>query len=431
MSEKYIPKASYNFRNNTQNNQGYQSENVSDNTSENVSDNTLENQSENAPQEQSFEPIENFDNAGLEDDLLRGIYSYGYEKPSFIQQKAIRPFLSGRDIIAQAQSGTGKTATFAIGVLQSINREIKETQAIIISPTRELANQTYIVLDQLGRYTGITNALIIGGTSIKENYQKLDSRPQIIIGTPGRIYNMICKSKLYTNNIKCLVLDEADEMLSKGFEEQIRNIFTKCPEDVQVGLFSATMSEDFFRITSQFMRNPIKILVKNDELTLEGIKQFYIHMVRDEYKFSALCDLYETFTISQTILYCNSKRTVEYLQERLQENNFSNAYIHGEMDQESRRDIMDRFRSGGIRMLISTDLLCRGIDVQQVSIVINYEVPFRIENYIHRIGRSGRYGRKGVAINFANDREIGIIKEIERYYSTVIDEMPSNISDFL
>ena len=220
-------------------------------------------------------------------------------------------------------------------------------------------------------------------------------------------------------------------MLSKGFEEQIRNIFTYLPESVQVGLFSATMSPDFFSITSQFMRNPIKILVKNDELTLEGIKQFYIRMMRDEYKFIALCDLYKTFSISQTIIYCNSKRTVEYLHDRLEENNFSCAFIHGEMEQDTRKDIMNNFRSGSVRMLISTDLLCRGIDVQQVSIVINYDVPYKIENYIHRIGRSGRYGRKGVAVNFANDRELRVLKDIEKYYSTSIEEMPQEISMYI
>ena len=240
---------------------------------------------------------------------------------------------------------------------------------------------------------------------------------------------MIYKSRLYTKYIKLLVIDEADEMLSKGFEEQIKNIFKCLPNDIQVALFSATMSDDFFTLTNNFMRNPKKILVKNNELTLEGISQYYIYMDRDFYKFDTLCDLYSTFSISQSILYCNSKRTVEFLQSKLTENNFSNAYIHGDMTLDQRKDIMSRFRIGEIRMLISTDLLCRGIDVQQVSLVINYEVPYRIDNYIHRIGRSGRFGRKGVAINFANEREIKIIKDIEKYYSTNIIEFPSDISN--
>ncbi len=329
--------------------------------------------------------IDNFDNMRLKENLLRGIYSVGYEKPSYIQQRGIIPITKGRDIIAQSQSGTGKTATFTIGSLQLLDVTKDETQILIIAPTRELALQIYTVVSEIGEYMNITLACIIGGTSIRDNIEKLSKNPQIIIGTPGRLYDMIYQNRLYTKYIKLLVVDEADEMLSKGFEEQIKNIFKSLPPEIQVALFSATMSEDFFMLTDNFMRNPIKILVKNDELTLEGISQYYIYMERDYYKFDALCDLYSSFSISQSILYCNSKRTVEFLQSKLTENNFSNAYIHGDMTLAQRKDIMVRFRTGEIRMLISTDLLCRGIDVQQVSLVINYEVPYRIENYIHRI----------------------------------------------
>ena len=372
--------------------------------------------------------IDNFDNMRLKENLLRGIYSVGYEKPSYIQQRGIIPITKGRDIIAQSQSGTGKTATFTIGSLQLLDVTKDETQILIIAPTRELALQIYTVVSEIGEYMNITLACIIGGTSIRDNIEKLSKNPQIIIGTPGRLYDMIYQNRLYTKYIKLLVVDEADEMLSKGFEEQIKNIFKSLPPEIQVALFSATMSEDFFMLTDNFMRNPIKILVKNDELTLEGISQYYIYMERDYYKFDALCDLYSSFSISQSILYCNSKRTVEFLQSKLTENNFSNAYIHGDMTLAQRKDIMVRFRTGEIRMLISTDLLCRGIDVQQVSLVINYEVPYRIENYIHRIGRSGRFGRKGIAINFANDRELKMIKDIERYYSTSVEVFPSDVS---
>ena len=372
--------------------------------------------------------IDNFDNMNLKNNLLRGIYSIGFEKPSYIQQRGILPIIKGRDIIAQSQSGTGKTATFTIGALQLLDETKAETQILIIAPTRELALQIYDVVSSIGEYMDITHACIIGGTSIRENIETLSKKPQIIIGTPGRLYDMIYKNRLYTKYIRLLVIDEADEMLSKGFEEQIKNIFKSLPPEIQVSLFSATMSEEFFMLTDNFMRNPIKILVKNDELTLEGISQYYIYMERDYYKFDALCDLYSSFSISQSILYCNSKRTVEFLQSKLTENNFSNAYIHGDMTLDQRKDIMIRFRTGEIRMLISTDLLCRGIDVQQVSLVINYEVPYRIENYIHRIGRSGRFGRKGIAINFANDREFKMIKDIERYYSTSVEEFPKDVS---
>jgi len=391
-----------------------------------ISDENLEVTHNEEPE--TDEVIDNFDNMKLKETLLRGIYSLGFEKPSYIQQRGILPIMKGRDIIAQSQSGTGKTATFSIGSLQLLDETQKETQVLVIAPTRELALQIYNVISDLGKYMDLTYACVIGGTSIRDTIDTLSKKPQIVIGTPGRLYDMIYKNRLYTKYIKLLVIDEADEMLSKGFEEQIKNIFKCLPPDIQVALFSATMSEEFFKLTNNFMRNPKKILVKNDELTLEGIGQYYIYMDRDYYKFDVLCDLYSTFSISQSILYCNSKRTVEFLQSKLTENNFSNAYIHGDMSLDQRKDIMSRFRTGSIRMLISTDLLCRGIDVQQVSLVINYEVPYRIENYIHRIGRSGRFGRKGVAINFANDKELIIIKDIEKYYSTSIVEFPSDVS---
>jgi len=378
----------------------------------------------------NIEPIDNFDNMNLKDNLLRGIYSMGFEKPSYIQKCGIIPIVKGNDVIAQSQSGTGKTATFVISALQIVDETLDETQILIIAPIRELALQIYDVVMSIGNYIKTSVACIIGGTSIKENISTLSKKPKIIIGTPGRLYDMIYKRYLRTETIRLLVIDEADEMLSKGFEEQIKTIFKNLHKNIQVALFSATMNQDFFYITTHFMNNPVKILVKDDELTLDGISQYYVYLDRN-YKFDALCDLYQSFTISQSILYCNSKKTVEYLHNRLQENNFSAIYIHGDMPQEKRREIMHRFRSGEIRMLISTDLLCRGIDVQQVSLVINYDVPYKIQNYIHRIGRSGRFGRKGVAINFANEKEYGILKDIEKYYSTTIDELPSDIKSIL
>ena len=247
------------------------------------------------------EVIDNFDNMDLKENLLRGIYSLGFEKPSYIQQRGIKPIVEGRDIIAQSQSGTGKTATFSIGSLQLLDENQKETQILIIAPTRELALQIYNVVSDLSLHMDITHACIIGGTSIRDNIEILSKKPQIVIGTSGRLYDMIYKSRLYTKYIKLLVIDEADEMLSKGFEEQIKNIFKCLPNDIQVALFSATMSQGFFDITQNFMRNPVKILVKTDELTLEGIRQFYIDLERQEYKFETLIDIYSICTISQSI----------------------------------------------------------------------------------------------------------------------------------
>lgn len=375
--------------------------------------------------------ISSFEDLDLKDKLLRGIYACGYEKPSSIQKKAILPVIDKNDVIAQAQSGTGKTATFSIGMLQNIDESVHKTQALVLSHTRELSLQILEVVKNLSSYMGISYNLSVGGTTIRDNIDELLKNPQVVIGTPGRVLDMINKKALNTRQLKILVIDEADEMLSKIFSNQIYDIFRFLPNNIQVGLFSATMTPEFFKISNNFMREPVKILVKNEELTLEGIKQFYINIDKQEFKFETLCDIYEACSISQTIIYCNSKRTVDEISQKLIDNNFSISSIHGEMSQKERNDIMQRFRSGETRILISTDLLSRGIDVQQVSLVINFDVPNNPESYIHRIGRSGRYGRKGVAINFVTGYDVRKMEEIEKYYSTQVDELPLNFKDFL
>ena len=369
---------------------------------------------------------ESFDDLDIKTNLLRGIYGTGYETPSAIQQKAIKPVIDGRDIIAQAQSGTGKTATFSIGLLEKIDETKQETQAIVLAHTRELALQIEGVIKNLSQYMDVTINLSVGGTTVRDNIDGLLTNPQIVIGTPGRVLDMINKKALDTRCLRIMILDEADEMLSKIFSNQIYDIFRFMPNDIQVGLFSATMTPDFFRISKCFMRNPVKILVKEEDLTLEGIKQFYINLEHNEYKFDTLCDLYDLCSVSQTIIYCNSRTMVEELYRRLCEDNFSCVCMHGDLSQEERNKIMTEFRNGSSRILISTDLLSRGIDVQQVSLVINYDIPNNIESYIHRIGRSGRYGRKGTSINFLTRYDIKKMKDIEEYYHTVIEELPAD-----
>ena len=375
--------------------------------------------------------IDNFEDLNLKEKLLRGIYACGYEKPSSIQKKAILPVIEKNDLIAQAQSGTGKTATFSIGLLQNIDDNLKETQALVLSHTRELSLQILGVIKTLSTYMKLTYNLSVGGTTIRDNIDELITNPQIVIGTPGRVLDMINKKALNTRHLKILVLDEADELLSKIFSNQIYDIFRFLPNNIQVGLFSATMTPEFFKISNNFMRNPIKILVKNEDLTLEGIKQFYINIEKQEYKFDTLCDIYEACSISQTIIYCNSKRTVDEITQKLVDNNFSVSSIHGEISQNERNIIMENFRNGISRILISTDLLSRGIDVQQISLVINYDIPNFPESYIHRIGRSGRYGRKGVAINLVTNYDARKIEDIEKYYSTKVEELPLDFREFL
>jgi len=374
---------------------------------------------------------DSFDEMNLGEDLLRGIYAYGFEKPSAIQQRAIVPCIAGHDVIAQAQSGTGKTATFAISVLESVDVNVKECQSLILAPTRELAQQIQKVVLALGDYMGVLCHACIGGTNVQQDIRMLEAGQHVVVGTPGRVYDMINRQALDPRGIKTFVLDEADEMLSRGFKDQIYDVFRYMSNKIQVILLSATMPADVLEVTQKFMRDPIRILVKKEQLTLEGIKQFYIGVEREEWKLDTLCDLYETLTITQAVIFCNTRRKVDWLTEKMHSRDFTVSAMHGDMDQKERDVIMREFRSGSSRVLITTDLLARGIDVQQVSLVINYDLPTNRENYIHRIGRGGRFGRKGVAINFITEDDRRSLKDIEQFYNTQIDEMPMNVADLI
>jgi translation initiation factor 4A len=384
-------------------------------------------------------PITTFDELGKEIDLkiIRGVMAYGFELPSQIQQRAIRPVLGGYDVIAQAQSGMGKTATFCIGALGRLDLTKNEIQVIVLAHTLELAMQIEYVFKNIGRYLDVRIGMATKSIPVRENVDQLLGRntegniPHVVIGTPGRVLDMLNKDIIHGNSIKLLILDEADELLSDGFLNQIKSIIGTLNREVQIGLFSATMEPDFFKTTRHFMRNPMNILIKKEELTLEGIKQFYIDCEKNEYKFETLCDLYSLISVSQTIIYCNHYQSVEQLTRKLQENNFKVSCIHGNMDIAAREEAMKNFRSMVSRVLISTDLLGRGIDVQQVSVVINYDLPLKIESYIHRIGRSGRHGRKGTAINLLNGHDFRKVKDIERYYNTHIEQLPDDVASIL
>jgi len=372
-----------------------------------------------------------FDAMDLKEDLLRGIFAYGFEKPSAIQQRAIKPCLMGKDVIAQAQSGTGKTATFAISILQALDPAVSDCQALVLAPTRELAQQIVKVIQSLSTYMDIKVHACVGGTAVREDVRILQDGVHVVVGTPGRVYDMISRRSLTLDSVKLFVLDEADEMLSRGFKDQIYDVFKYMPESVQCAIFSATMPLEVLEVTQKFMRDPIRILVKKDELTLEGIKQFYVAIDREDWKFEVLCDLYATLAITQAIIYCNTRRKVDWLTEKMQGKDFTVSSMHGDLDQKERDTIMREFRSGSSRVLITTDLLARGIDVQQVSLVINYDLPPNRENYIHRIGRSGRFGRKGVSINFIVKSDVKYMQDIEQFYNTQISEMPANVADLI
>ncbi|CAM0952145.1 unnamed protein product [Alopecurus aequalis] len=381
----------------------------------------------------AVEVVGSFDQMGIRDDLLRGIYACGLEKPSAVQQRAILPIISGRDLIAQAQSGTGKTSMISLAVCQIVDTTVREVQALILSPTRELATQTEKFMQAVGQFMSIQVHACVGGNanSIGEDIRKLDHRVHAVSGTPGRVLDMIKRGTLRTRSIKLLVLDEADEMLKQGFKEQIYGIYRYLPPELQVLLVSATLPNDILDITSKFMTDPVRILVKRDELTSEGIKQFFVAVEKEEWKFETLCDLYDTLTITQAIIFCNTKRKVDWLTERMRTNNFTVSAMHGDMPQKERDAIIADFRCGTSRVLITTDMWARGLDVQQISLVINYDLPNNRELYIHRIGRSGRFGRKGVVINFVRKEDICVLRDIEQFYSTQIDEMPLNVADLI
>ena len=374
------------------------------------------------------ESVETFDELNLKPDLLRGIYGYGFEKPSIIQQKAILPIIKGNYVISQAQSGTGKIASFAIGTLLLIDPERDEIQCLILSPTRELAHQTSIVYQFLGEYLKIKVSLLIGGTKVGADIDKLKEGPQVLVGSPGRVLDLINRKKISLGYLQTFVLDETDEMLSKVFLDTIKEIISLIPNTAKILLFSATMPKGIVEMTTMFMKDPAKILVKNEELTLEGIKQYYVYLKKED-KLDVLFQIYRGIEIAQAIIYCNTKKAVEKVSEELKKRGHMISSIHGDLKQIERDSVMRDFRSGVTRVLVTTDLLARGIDVYQVSLVINYEMPKEKETYIHRIGRSGRFGRKGNAINFVTPAEKDQLEEIQKYYNTTIEQLPTDLSE--
>jgi superfamily II DNA/RNA helicase len=396
-------------------------------------DKPINNQDDNTSILENETPIQIFntwDELELNPDLLRGIYAHGFERPSPIQAKAIKPILDGSDLIAQAQSGTGKTGSFSIGALSKVVISENSNQILIMAPTHELAHQITTVISSLSAMMiGIRIKTIVGGSSIDEDADEMRKNPpHVIVGCPGRVYDMIRRRHINANKLKLVILDEADEMLSSGFKEQVYNVFKYLNKNVQIALFSATLPNNIFQITNKFMRNPVKICVKAESLTLEGIKQYFIAVNDDREKYLTLKDLYQHISVSQCIIYANSVKRVSDLYEAMKEDGFPVCCLHSNMDKSQRENVFKEFRKGGSRVLISSNVTSRGIDIQQVAVVINFDLPRDIHNYLHRIGRSGRWGRKGTGINLITRRDILKMKEIEQYYSTQIQELPSEFS---
>ena len=391
------------------------------------------------PENPNFAPnwdnrIENFDDMELNAELTHGIYSYGFKQPSEIQSLAIKPIIDKRDVIAQAQSGTGKTGAFSIGVLNNVDIKKRATQALLLSPTRELAGQTFDFMKEIGQKMKDLNIqLFRGGNSVSDDQESASRFPHIVIATPGRAADLIKSGHLRCENLTMIVLDEADEMLSEGFIEQVKEIFQFLNPEIQILLFSATIPPEIFEIMDQFMKDPVKILVKAEKLTLEGIRQFYVNVGESTNKLGTLLDLYQVIAIQKAVIFSNTRETVDFLKAELQARGYPVEAIHSGLTQKDRDVIMRKFRLGTLRVVVATDLLARGIDIQQITLVINFEMPDKSgkENYLHRIGRSGRYGRKGVAINIVDKREMYQINDLTKYYHTKIDELPSEIGEIV
>ena len=373
---------------------------------------------------------EKWDTFDLKDDLLRGIYSVGFEAPSQIQKTAIMPIIEKRDVIAQAPSGTGKTGAFTIGSLQNVDISQKSTQVIILAPTHELVKQISKVVTSIGSMLpGLQIKTLVGGTLVNDDIRDLrENIPHVIVGSIGRVNDMVRRNQIDMRSIKLFILDEADEMLSGGFKDQVYQMFQYLPVDTQTAIFSATMPPYILELTSKFMKNPVQITMESEKLNLEGIEQYYLAVNTDDEKFGALKALFDHLTINQSIIYVNSVPRVIELYNAMIKDGYSVACIHSSMSREDRDKSFRDFRSGTFRVLISSNITARGIDIQQVSTVINFDIPRSVNTYLHRIGRSGRWGRKGMAINFVTRYDIKDLKNIETHYKSNIRELPSSIT---
>ncbi len=369
----------------------------------------------------------NFDKLVLNQDILKGLYLNGFNTPSSIQIKGIESITTEKDCIIQSQSGTGKTATFLLGILNNIHKN-PSNKVLILSPTRELANQTFNVATKLIKYSKVSISLCVGGTEIKT------INSNIIIGTIGRVLHMIEDKKLPINNITNFIIDEADNMANEKDCIELNKLINQIPASAQKILISATLTHSVFKITDRIMKNPIKILLKNSDVSVDLISQFYIDVEVEENKFDVFIDIYNLISTTQAIIFCNTIRKVEWLAEQLKEQNFSITTIHGKMTQQERNNIVQEFRDGKTRLLLTTDLLARGIDVPQVNLVICFDTPPDKETYIHRIGRCGRFDKKGVSISFIkmnDNNEMKLLNLMKNTYKINIKEMPENIDEFL
>lgn len=371
--------------------------------------------------------IPSFEEMPLHPLLLRGIASYGFEQPSAIQQRAIVPFVEGGDIVAQAPAGTGKTGAFAIGLLARLDFGLKKLQALVLSPSRELAQQISEVISQLGDYLAEHHMFchtFVGDTRIQNDIRKIEAGVFVAVGTPGRVLDLISRGALRTDFLRTVVLDEANVMLSKSLIGQVSEIFNFFPKDIQVALFTTTMSQEVLDIATKFMRKPTHTQILTKPHTFNNsIKQFYIP-VEEENKLDMLMDFYESVAVAQSVVFANTRRKVDHIAETLNQNNHIVSVQHPEMARGEREKALSTFKSGNSRILVTTELF-RGIDLNYLNVVINYDLPTaNKEDYSRRISCIGRNGRKALAISLVSQRDVSLLREIEEYHHTKIEELP-------
>lgn len=365
-----------------------------------------------------------FTELNLSQEILKAVTDMGFEEASPIQSLAIPKMIEGVDIIGQAQTGTGKTAAFGIPILEKISPKEKKVQALIMCPTRELAIQVAEELKSLSKYKkGINIVPVYGGQPIIRQMSALNKGAHIVIGTPGRLIDHIERKTIKLDNTKVVVLDEADEMLDMGFRDDIELILQNLPEQKQTAFFSATMPREFLSLTKKYQKNPVNIKVVHEKLTVPQTEQLY-YEVREHQKLEALARCIDMADAKLSLVFCNTKRRVDEVTAQLQVRGYSADAIHGDMNQTQRDRVMDKFRNCKIEILVATDVAARGIDVDDVEAVFNFDIPQDIESYVHRIGRTGRAGRTGKAYSFVAGKDIYKIRDIQRYTKVNIKRMP-------
>ena len=364
-----------------------------------------------------------FSQLGLSDDIAQAVAELGYESPTPVQSGVIPHMLERRDVIAQAQTGTGKTAAFALPIIDSLDPQARHVQTLVMAPTRELAQQVARAFYEYGRVRQVRVLAIYGGQSYERQIRRLKKGVDVVVGTPGRLLDLIGRGRIDLSHVQTVVLDEADEMLSMGFIEDIESILAAVPAERQTTLFSATMPNPIRRLADSYMRDPATVTIERKQVTAEGVSQAYI-MVREEDKLAALTRLLEVEPVTTALVFAKTRAGSGDLAVALSQRGYPAEVINGDLSQEARERTLARFRDGQINLLIATDVAARGLDIDDISHVFNFDIPFDAESYVHRIGRTGRAGKSGVAISLITPRDKFRLRKIENYTRQRIEEMP-------